>query len=330
MGVLTQSEFEQAVEAGHFRPVYLLLGPEEFLRRRAVGLLKRLALAPGAFDFNYTEFSLRNTPVAEVLQSAQTFPFASPRRLVLAKDLDTLPEDSQAEMLDYLGEPFEKSVLVLDATELDRRTAFYRAMRERACVVEFPNLKGVALERWVEQYIRRQGLQISPAALRQLVSLAGSDLQSLTGEIEKLALYVGEKKTIPDSAVDDLVDASRQHGIFELTGAIGRQDRRAALALLGRLTDSGEPAVAIVAMIARHFRQLLIAKELLEDGKPAAEIAAAAQIPPYFLDGLLRQARSYNRETARKIYSRLAVIDDRIKSSRVDPRAMLEALICSM
>ena len=329
MGMLSQPEFEQEVNAGRFRPAYLLLGPEEFLRRLAMNLLKRTVISPGAFDFNYSEFSLRTTSLTEVLQSAQTFPFASPRRLVIARELEALPAESQEEMILYLGKAFEKSVLVLDAAELDRRTVFYRAIRERACVVEFPSLKGVSLERWVEQFIHKQGLRISSAAVKKLVSLAGPDLQSLTREIEKLELYVGEKKAITESALEDLVDASRQHGIFELTGAIGRQDRRAALALLGNLTDSGEPALAIVAMVARHFRQLLIAKELMRDGKPAADIAAAAQIPPYFLEDLLRQARAFNWEAARKIYARLAVIDNRIKSARVDPRAMLEMLICS-
>ncbi len=330
MGILTQFEFEQEVKAGHFRAAYLLLGQEEFLRRHAIGLLKAKVLAPAAVDFNFSEYGLGSTSLTEVLQSAQTFPFASPRRLVIARELDALPAESHEELIQYLDKAFEKSVLVLEADEMDRRTGFYRTIREKVSVVEFPILKGAALERWTEQFIHKQGLRVSPAALKKLVSLAGPDLQSLAGEIEKLALYVGEKKSISESTLDDLVDASRQHGIFELTGAIGKQDRRAALALLGNLTDSGEPVLGIVAMIARHFRQLLMAKELLRDGKPAAEIAAATQIPPYFLEEFLRQTRAFDWDTARRIYAQLAAIDDRIKSSRVDPRAMLEMLICSI
>jgi DNA polymerase-3 subunit delta len=173
-------------------------------------------------------------------------------------------------------------------------------------------------------------LRISAQSLHKLVELAGADLQSITAEVEKLSLYAGEEKTIPDSVVDELLLTSRQRGIFELTGAIGRRDRRSALALLANLMESGEAPLGILAMIARHYRQLFMAKDLLEAGKPLSEIASAAQIPPFVVDEFMRQARNTDWQTASKTYTRLADIDNRIKSSRADPRVILEQFICSL
>ncbi len=330
MGILTQAELEKEIRAGSFRAVYLLLGPEAFLRRQALMHLRKNVLTPEALSLNYSEFSLRTSSLADLLKSVQTFPFASPHRLIVGTELEALHSGAQSMLLEYLSHPFGKAILVLDAQELDRRTSFYRVLRDKACVVEFPSLKGMALERWAEQCFRTRGLRISTAALKKLIALSGSHLQSLSGEIEKLALFAGVEKMIPDSAVDDLVLASRQHGIFELTGAIGRKDRPAALCLLGNLLDSGEQPLGILAMIARHFRQLLIAKEMLDAGKSSAEVGTAAQIPAFMLDEFLRQARVFDWVTTRRIYERLAGIDNRIKSTRVDPRILFDELICSI
>jgi DNA polymerase III subunit delta len=330
MALLTQAEFDQEIKKGVFRMVYFLHGPEEFLRRQALNLLRRSVLTGETFSFNYAEFSLRTASIMEVLGSAQTFPFGSPWRLVIAGDLEALPPDGQNDLAAYLDRPFHKAVLVLHAAELDRRTSFYKALREKTCVVEFPALKGAALQKWTAEYIRSRKLRMSAQSLRKLVELAGADLQSIAGEVEKLCLYAGEETSIPDSVVEELLLTSRQRGIFELTGAIGRKDRRAALMLLANLMESGEAPLSILAMIARHYRQLFVAKDLLEAGKPLGEIASAAQIPPFVLDEFVRQARTTDWQTARKTYTRLADIDNRIKSSRAEPRTILEEFICSL
>ena len=86
----------------------------------------------------------------------------------------------------------------------------------------------------------------------------------------------------------------------------------------------------IVTMMARHYRQVLIAKEMLGARKGPAEISEAAGIPPFVLDEFLRQAKSVDSSTARRLFARLADIDRRFKSTSADHRMVLEALICSI
>src|SRR5512143_2292777 len=166
MASLTQTEFEQEIKKGIFRRVYFLHGPEAFLRRQSLSLFRKSVLTPETFNFNYSEFSLRTTPIMEILGSAQTFPFGSPRRLVVAGDLEVLSSEGQVELTAYLNHPFDKAVLVLHASELDRRTTFYKALREKTCLVEFPALKGSTLQSWTADFLRRRKLSISPHSLR--------------------------------------------------------------------------------------------------------------------------------------------------------------------
>jgi len=212
---------------------------------------------------------------------------------------------------------------------LDHRKKFYRALYADYCIVEFAKLKSIALERWAENFVRKNGYRISAPSIKKIAELAGSDMQNLASELEKLFLYAGSEKRIPDAIVDDLVNSSREYGIFDLIEAVGQGDGRKALRLLANLMDMGENPLFVANMIARHCRQLLIAKEYLLQRKSRSEIGRAAQIPAFLLEKFLNQARKADAPVVREMYVRIAHIDRRIKSSSGDGRLLLEELICS-
>jgi DNA polymerase III subunit delta len=249
---------------------------------------------------------------------------------VLVTRVEKLKDFEQESLLEALAQLSPRSVLLLHAEDLDHRKRFYKTLQDKYCVAEFSKLKGVALERWADAFLRRQGYQAPNSAIKRILELAGSDLQTLASELDKLMLYAGEQKTISGKAIEELVRASRQHGIFELIGAIGLRDRNAALKSLANLLSMGEHPLVVVAMMARHYRQILIAKEGLNQGKNAREIGSMAQIPPFLLDQFLRQARAAEDASVQEMYVRLASIDKKLKSSSLDGRMLLESLICAL
>lgn len=330
MAILSFDELEAELAAGRFRAIYLFHGPEEYLLRRAITLLKEKVIPPEMLSFNFAQYDGQDADVAEIIERANTFPMMSARRIVLVTQVDKLAAAGHETLAAYCSAPHQRTVLVLAAAELERRSPFYKRMTEHACVVEFPRLKEAALERWAGSFFSRSGFRIAPLALRKLIDLAGSDLLSLANEIEKLVLYSGKPREIKEADVGALVLASRQHRIFELTGALGRRDRKAALRILGNLLEGGDEPLYILSMLARHYRQVMISKELLAAGRNAREVAVAVQVPEWALGEFLRQAQALESETARTIYQRLAHIDRSFKSSSPDERMVLEHLVCTL
>jgi DNA polymerase-3 subunit delta len=323
-------ELENDLRRNGLRPVYLILGPEQYQCNRALNLLRSKAVAPDSGAFDYSEFTGGDTSIDEIVESANTFPMLSERRVVLVRDVEKLKDPEQEALIDCLRSLSPRSMIILSAAELDHRKKFFKTLREKSCVAELPKLKGVALERWAEAFINRQGYRISPAAIRKILDLAGSDLQTLASELEKLFLYAGSEKSVSDEAIENLIRSSRQHGIFELIGAVGQRNRSKALQSLANLLGTGEHPLVIVAMMARHCRQILIAKELLLQGMKASEIARAAQIPAFILDQFLRQVRAADSFEVQEMYLRLADVDRKLKSSSGDGRLLLEGLICAL
>ncbi len=321
---------ERELREGKFRPVYLVLGPEEYQCREAVHLLKDKLTTPDSLAFDYSEFVAGETPVDEIVEAANTFPMISKRRLVLVLEADAFKDAEQEEILEAIPSLSIRSTLVLSATDLDRRKKFYRTLKDSTYVIEFPKLNGPALEKWAEAYIKKQGYRISATAIKKISDLAGSDLQSLAMELDKLLLYAGNEKTVPDTIVDDLVRGSREQTIWDLIDAVGRRDRSGALKALANLIGMGEPPLRIVVMLARQFRQVIIVHEGLREGIPNREIGVLAQIPPFKIQDFIRDARAVHPDTVRRLFVRLADLDRQLKTSSADGRMLLESLLCSL
>jgi DNA polymerase-3 subunit delta len=312
------------------RSYYLILGPEQYQCREAADIIKRRFLNPESVHFDYSAYSAKDTPLERIFETANTFPMLSARRVVLVADLEKLPESQHDRLLQNLDSLMSGSMLILVAEELDHRKKLYKKIRDMGCIAEFPRLKGVSLKRWVEDCIGKKGYRVSSATAAKIVDLAGSDLQSLAGELEKLFLFAGKEKIISDGVVDELVRNSRQHGIFELIDAIAARDRAAALYSLANLLSTGEYPLVVVSMMARHSRQVLIVKECLQRGMRAGEAGKAAQVPPFILEKFVRQARNIDYETVRRMHIGLSDIDRRLKSSSVNASVFLEVFITDL
>lgn len=323
-------QLERELRDGVFRQVYVILGPEEYLCKQAIDLLKKSLIRPDALAFDYAEFVAGEAPVDQIIEAANTFPMLSKRRVVLVNQAENLKDFEQDSIIDLIRTLSQRSTLILFAADLDRRKKFFRVLRDTCRVAEFPIVKGLALERWAEVFVKQHGHRISATSVKKIVDLAGSDLQSLAMELEKLLLYAGNTEIVPDSAVDDLVRGSRQQSIFELINAVARRDRGSALKSLSNLMGMGEHPLVVVTMLARHCRQVIIAQECLQQRVPASEIGTAAQIPHFRLDQFLREARAADSRSIREMFVKLADIDRRLKSSPVDGRMLLENLICAL
>ena len=323
-------ELKRNLHRDKLEPVYVLLGPDRYQCRLALDILKQSILAPETISFDLTEFVGGEAQIDEVIESVNTFPMMSKRRLVLVSDMHKLKDSEQEKILDSLDSFPRRSMLVLIGDDLDRRKRFYRILRDKGCVLQFPKLKGFALEQWALDFVRQRGYRISPDSIKKIIAAAGTDLQTLANEIEKLLLYLGKSKRVADSAIHDIVRGSGQNTIFELIDAMGSRDRAGALRLLANLLDSGEHPLYVVTMMARHCRQVLIAKDHIRRGSDPSEIGSAAQVHPYFLDQFLKQARAADSAAIQRMVIELADLDRKLKSSSADGRMLLEKLICSL
>jgi len=169
-------------------------------------------------------------------------------------------------------------ILLVSATEVDKRRSFYRSLVKRAELQVFDRLDSTR-SGWEEEAIelvrrraKKRKLRFDEDALDLFVLLTGGDTRQIENELEKIDIFLGRGGTafhavprVTLELVRELVPLSRAGVIFELSNALAMRDLELALMLVRRLLDQGENAIGILLVaILPTVRNLLLAKDLME------------------------------------------------------------------
>lgn len=326
---MTFEQFRHAVHDGRIPPLLLLHGEESYFIDQAVHLVVD-AVVPSDFrDFNLTTIYGREVRGGALIDLARTLPVFSPRRLLLIRNAQETLADQLEILSDYLDDPVPETVLMITATTIDKRRKFFQKFSKVGEVIEFKRLYENQLPQFVREHARERGRTFTGPGLKLFCQRVGTNLAEVTGELDKLISYAGEREFLEEDDVAAVVSDARVESIFALTDAIGSGDQGAALRLLVRLLDDGQPGLVIVSMLSRHFRQIWKIRELLAQQVPQKDLPRRIGINPYFLAGLLVQAKRYHDAELRAIFARLLEVDLALKSGG-DARAHLERLVLLM
>lgn len=327
MALIDAQKFYKDLEKGNLSPLYFLFGEEPYLLNQSVERFKFAVLTEGAVDFNYTLFYASDADIQNIRDAVETLPMMAPRRLVILKESQELTDREWQELDSFIESPVDSTVFVIMASRVDKRKKQIRALFDKADCVEFKKPYENQIPQWINYIAGTLGLQISGDAIHLLHKLVGNHLTEIEAELKKLGDFVGSQRRIEVSDVAQAVSRSREENVFDFTRAVGENDRVKALEHLVHLMDQGQSEIGIVSLLARHIRLLLTIKKGLEEGLGGAKLAHYAQIPPYFLESYLDQARLW---TVKKLEGTLVILsetDRALKSSPLSSHIWLENMV---
>ncbi len=327
---MTQAELQRAIAEHRIPPLLCLYGSEGYLIERAWRRILDQVVPPEARDFNFQQFTGREARAASILDSVQTLPVFSPRRMVLVREVEELPAGEQESLLPYLKNPLPETVLLLAGGKIDTRRKLFLELRKSGALVEFKGLYDNQVPGFIRDWLRDSGRAMTDDALALFCRRVGSGLQEIVGELEKLFAYLGEGKLADVADVAAVVSDSRVNSVFELTNALGNGAVAEAMLLMNRLLVEGQAPLMILSMMVRHYRQLWMTRELLDQGGGPQDIARSVGVNPYFVDGLCRQARRFSPERYRQAFELFLGTDLALKSSGAHPTALLERLVLEL
>jgi DNA polymerase-3 subunit delta len=295
--------------AGRLDPVYVLHSEHPILIERVLRAVRDAVVPPAARGFNYDIVEGKPTG-ARIVSLAQTLPMMAQRRLIYVRDLSAMPADEAEPLLAYLGKPNPSTVVAAVASKIDKRIKLYAQLAKKGYlhVLEAPR----QLAPWLRAEAKQLGVPLEPAAITRLIDAIGDDLSRLALTVEQLGLYAGRRPVTSDD-VDELVADTRERTVFELTDAIGAADRSRALAAVAALCDQRESAVGVVVMLGRYVRQLSTAHALRRSNTPRNEWGSRLGVPPFIVDKIAGQARSFSAGALATATQKLAMADRALK-----------------
>jgi DNA polymerase III subunit delta len=345
VGTLTRADLRTRLKGREISPVYVLFGPETYLRDLALKTICDRSFAEGELrDFNETEFSLNNEGnLASALAAAEQLPMMAQRRVIRISDVkispvtprDTLREDDEELLMSYLKRPCESSVVIFVADEFDKRRKMAKHLIDHATAVEFSALEDNELMSWAQDKIRDAGSDIDQGALRLLIALVGADVRRLTIEIEKLSTAALPDKVITAELISSLVANSREISNFDLTDHLVAGRNREALHVLKKILDDGSEPLALLGLISYNIRRLLLAKESMSQGIERAQIARMLKLRYSDQQAFIAAALRADSNRLVRAIQRLADTDLAIKTSIGGPgkpaaRMQVEMLVAEL
>jgi DNA polymerase-3 subunit delta len=188
MSKVTREGLRTALKQGRIEPLYLLFGPEDYLRDRAAQAITELALHENPLrEFNESRYSLTNTDVRAAIADAEQLPMMSMRRVVRISDFNKLLEEDEGALMKYVARPAESSVVIFTASDLDKRRKLTKTLMNACVSVEFEHLKGDDLRKWAESRLRDLDANLDHKTLNHILNLVGDDARRLSNELDKLA-----------------------------------------------------------------------------------------------------------------------------------------------
>jgi DNA polymerase III subunit delta len=343
------------VQARNLRPAYVFVGDEVFFRKRCREAILEHLVPPTLRDFALFEFDLAETELAEILDRARTSSLIAPFQVIFVRGVRNLfaraaHQEKLAAIEEYCKNPNPEALLIFVADhisipanarqiELADKEQYLR-IRETlgayCAIVELARVEESDAVRWIDEYSTARGVKIDADAARELVDALGGDMMMISNELEKLLLYVAEKKRIALEDVETLVLSAKQRSLYELTDAISAKDRVRALEMLDAVLAAAageEAAIGSLYMLARTFRQMLVIVErnVRDQRRLWAALWPGFRVPPFAAEDIIRQAHRYKSKRELMQAIRLvAKTDLALRSNPPNKRLLLEKLVLDL
>jgi DNA polymerase-3 subunit delta len=296
------------VAATELKAVYLLSGSD---RPKITRALRRLRDRVG--DDATEQLSAREATAEDAVAACNAMGlFVGNGRLVIVDEVDKWKADDAKSLAAYLASPAPATVLALVADEVKSDSALAKAVKKAGELLTYdvPKRK---LPEWVGEQFARLGAKADRDACRALIEVVGDDLDELSSEIDKLAIWAaGDPITV--SVVERLAVGRAETPIFSLTDAWGRRDVGAVLAdteaLLERThrTRSGE-LLRIAASLVGHVGRVRRIQRLADAGVPARDAAGKLKMHPFAAEKAYGQAGNFSADELSLAVVRLAELD---------------------
>jgi DNA polymerase-3 subunit delta len=352
----------------------LICGDDEFaVKKRAKEIYLQWAEELGGMDHETIDASVSNSGdalaiIAKLREALNTLPFFGSGKVVWLRDCNFLGDERAAsaqavtETLNEISDElkifkWQNVRLLISAGKVDKRKTFFKTLDKIGLVESFAALSADDKD-WVERAevaartaIRECKKEISEEGLSELVNRVGPNARQLESEIQKLSLYVGDRKKIEFADINAICSKNKTARAFALGDALGDRDlprllKRLDEELWETKFDSKKSEIGLLYGLIGKVRAMLLLKEMLREGwikpvndynnfKSQLERVPKDKLPedkkfnplalnPYVLYKALPQVKKYTQGELVRAMDLLLRCNQRLVSSGLDETLVLQ------
>lgn len=226
-----------------------------------------------------------------LLQAIPAMSLMDSRRYLLADGVERWRERQLEPVLAALpGLPPDLTLVLIcrDKPAAKLRKAVQAARGE---VHEYEAPKAREMPRALVAEAGRLGVRLDSGAARILVQRMGANPVRLHNELERLALWAGERGEVGAGDLEEMIADTSEAAVWSLSDALIEGNAPAALVIGERLIGQGENVTGLIYGLASRLRGACAAAAQLEEGIPPKQVESSLKMHPYAAKQLVGRVR---------------------------------------
>ena len=311
--------------------LYLLWGPEDYLREQYLLQLKKICLPEGEDDFSYKRIDGPALDANAFQQAVDAMPFMTEHTLIELRDVDINKlADADACLKTISDIPDYCTIVFVQNAEYepDGRLRFVKTLRSEGKELKFTQQSQGMLTDWIVRRFAAAGKRIDLSAAQRLIFISGDLMSRLIPEIEKIAAYASTDKVTQED-VEAVANHIPEAVVFEMTELMAQKKVNSALSVLSELlADKNNEPIMMLAVLGKQMRQLYAARLALKKNLGTKYVMEVCSMKyDYIAAKLLTAAKGFTLTQLRRAVELCAETDYQMKSSGADPKELLKEAV---
>ncbi|MEO1057115.1 MAG: DNA polymerase III subunit delta [Actinomycetota bacterium] len=312
--------------------IHLLTGDDEGLLRTAVHDLVDELVGDGDRSMMVDEFDDDEYELRTVVDAAQTPPFLTDTRVVVARGIGRFTADDATGLIAYLVNPLESTHLVLAGGGGRIVKKITDGAKASGSVTNVsPPTRAKERSGWVADRIKESGVKIRGNAQAQLAEWLGEDAGRLDGILATLHAAYGDSRTLDTADIEPYLGDAGGVPPWDFTDAIDAGRTTEALQLLGRMVHAGgRHPLQIMSILHNHYGTLAALDGA--DARSEQDVMELTGIKsPYPAKKALQNSRRLGGPAVHRAIALLAEADLDLRGARELPdELVMEVLVARL
>jgi DNA polymerase-3 subunit delta len=310
-------------------PVYLLGGEEPLLLQECCDQIREAARAQGFVERELLQVE-RGFDWSELQQAGAASLFASQKIVDLRLRTGKPGREGAKALTEWAENPDPNVILMVSCEQWDagsRKSKWAASLEKAGQRVDIWPVKARELPGWLDQRMRKQGMQPEPEVVRILADRLEGNLLAARQEIDRLALLKGEGIVTVDDVMKVVADSSR-FDAFTLAENMLAGNLRDGLRVAAGLKRMDTPLPMLLGALLKELKTTEAFRLAMRGGEQETTVFRRLNVWQNRQNTVRAAARRLNTRQLFAAFKQLSLIDRQSKGQAAgDPWQSLESLL---
>ena len=186
-------------------------------------------------------------------------------------------------IIDLMERNIDGVTIIINASVLEKKSKLrklFEKEKKLACIATYPDTDEI-LSNLAQDFFKKIKISISQQNINLIVNKSGGDRLNLKNELEKIKIYLTEKKSISTEEISKLINLSENHTFYELIDNCLAKNTNKTLNILNENNITNEDCIIILRTFLLRAKKILGLSLEYEKNKDINKTINSAK-PPIF------------------------------------------------